>query len=62
MQNLIHINLPFFGRIFLQLDRITIPRVSAEQLTTPCGKELLLCLGSLRLYLTPASVVAAERR
>ncbi|WP_132603006.1 hypothetical protein [Rhodovulum adriaticum] len=30
------------------LDRITIPPVPAEQLTLPCGKELLLCLGSLR--------------
>lgn len=62
MKNLIHINLLLFGRMILQRDSLTRPRLSAELLTSPCGKELLLCIHSLRLYLTPAFVVAAERR
>lgn len=62
MTDLFHITIPFVGRIYAQRDRITVARYSVEALRKGCGKEVLLCLGQFRLYLTPASSIAAEGR
>lgn len=62
MTDLIYLNIPFLGRIYAQRDTVTTPRLSAERLQSSCGKEWLLCCGSLRVYLTPAATLAAEGR
>ncbi len=61
MTNFIQLTLPFIGRIYAQRNTVTKPRLAVEVLSSPCGKELLLCCGSLRVYLTPSPVLAAER-
>lgn len=62
MTDLRFLTLPFIGRIYAQWDTITTPRLTAEPLTSPAGRELLLCCGRLRVYLTPSSALAVERR
>lgn len=62
MIDLFFLTVPFIGRIYVQWDTITQPRLTAEQLTSPAGRELLLCCGCLRVYLTPSSTLTAERR
>lgn len=62
MTNLFSLSIPFVGRIFAQRDTVTTPRLSAERLHSASGGELLLCCGWLRVYLTPASSLASERR
>lgn len=62
MTDLFHITLPLLGRIYAQRDTVTTPRLSVELLHSPSGRELLLCCGRLRLYLTPASSLASEGR
>ncbi|WP_296765950.1 hypothetical protein [Sediminimonas sp.] len=60
MTDLIHITIPFLGRLYAQRDTITLRRVECAVLHGPSGKEYLLCLGRLRVYLTPPRVIAAE--
>ena len=62
MTDLIYITLPLLGRIYAQRDTLTTPRLSVELLHSTAGRELLLCCGCLRLYLTPASALASEGR
>ncbi|OWY12324.1 hypothetical protein B6V72_14610 [Thioclava sp. F34-6] len=62
MTDLIYITLPFLGRIYAQRDTITLRQYAWEVLSSANGNEYLLSLGSLRVYLVPARVVAAERR
>lgn len=62
MTDLIFLTVPFIGRFYAQWDRITQPRLTAELLTSPAGRELLLCCGRLRVYLSPRSALVAERR
>lgn len=54
MTNLIHLSIPLLGTVFAQRDTVTLSRFSAETLTSASGRELLLCMGSLRVYLTPS--------
>lgn len=60
MTELIHLTIPFVGRIYVQHDTITSKRYSSEMLRPSCGRELLLCCGRLRLYITPSSSLANE--
>ena len=62
MKSLFSLTVPFLGRIYAQRDTSTPPRLAAELLQSPCGREMLLYCGRLRLYLTPAAALAAERR
>ena len=62
MTDLLFLTVPFIGRIYAEWDTITTPRLAAEPLTSPSGRELLLCCGRLRVYLTPRSALVAERR
>lgn len=62
MTDLIFLTIPFLGRVYAQRDTITVPQLSIQQLHAPCGKEWLLCWGSLRVYLTLEDSLAAERR
>lgn len=62
MTDLIYLTIPFLGRIYAQRDTVTKPRLSAEPLYSSCGREWLLCCGSLRVYLTPTATLASEGR
>lgn len=53
MTNLLHLSIPLLGTVFAQRDTITRPRFAAKTLSSAAGRELLLCMGSLRVYLTP---------
>lgn len=54
------LTIPFAGRIYINRDLITLSRYTVEVLHSPCGRELLLCCGSLRVYLTPTSSLTNE--
>lgn len=61
MKDLLWVTIPYMGRVYMQSDAITRMRISWEELEGPRNtKEYLLCLGRLRVYFTPASLVAAE--
>lgn len=62
MTDLLQLTIPILGRVYAQRDTVTTRRIEWQALPSPNGTEYLLCLGSLRVYLTPTHVVAAERR
>lgn len=63
MKDLIWITIPHVGRLYVQRRPYTLGRIEWEVLVGPGdAKEYLLHLGRLRVYLTPASALAAERR
>lgn len=61
MTDILYLPIPFLGSIYAQRDTVTTRRIKWEVLHGPNGREYLLCLGTLRVYLTPAHVVAVER-
>ena len=61
MEDLQFLTFPYIGRIYIQRDRITPRSFGREVLVSRCGTEYLFYLGSLRVYLTPDSALAAER-
>ena len=61
MTDILYLPIPFLGRIYAQRDTLTTRRFEWKVLHGSNGREYLLCLGSLRVYLTPAHVVAVER-
>lgn len=63
MKDLIWITIPYIGRLYVQRDTITLSRFGWEVLEGPGHTtEYLLHLGRLRVYLTPATSLAAETR
>ncbi len=63
MKDLIWITIPYIGRLYVQLDTITLSRFGWEVLGGPSHTtEYLLSIGRLRVYLTSSSLVAAEGR
>lgn len=62
MTDILYLPIPFLGRIYAQRDTVTTRRFEWEVLNGSNGREHLLCLGSLRVYLTPAHVVGVEGR
>ena len=53
MKSLAILTIPGLGSLYAQRDQITLPRWELEDLSGPEGRDWLLCLGSLRIYLTP---------
>jgi len=62
MTELLYMTFPYLGSISVQRDTITLYRFELEVIDCPPGREYLLCLGSLRTYLTPRRTILAERR
>ena len=63
MKDLIWITIPYIGRLYVQRDTITLSRFGWEVLEGPRHtKDYLLSMGSLRVHLTPASLLATEGR
>ncbi|WP_432450609.1 hypothetical protein [Aliiroseovarius marinus] len=61
MKELLHINIPYLGRLYAQWDTITPSRIEIEALVDETGCEYLICLGRLRAYITSAKTLANER-
>lgn len=57
-----YVRLPLLGAIYTHTDHITLSRFSIETTTHQLGTEYLICLGALRVCLTPWSVVRNEER
>lgn len=52
MRELIDIHIPLFGGIYLQWDTITTCHYAWEIIPHDRGRELYICAGRFRLYLT----------
>jgi hypothetical protein len=60
MTDLIYLTIPSVGRIYIQHGTVTIKQWSSEVMASTAGKELYLCCGRMRIYLTPASTLRNE--
>ena len=58
MTDLIYLTIPSVGRIYIQHGTVTIKQWSSEVMASTAGKELYLCCGRMRIYLTPAEICA----